>query len=222
VLEQHRKSGLYNDTDVKLIPEADATPQEILARIKEVGKKARPDDWFILFLSGHGHAELKTANDYEPGSFFFVCGDTDSKKPASRLTSKQLHDALAEIRCAKLVLLDCCHSGSVASNPLRDLVREGVPFLILSACKGNQAALEPQFAAGGKHGFFMQSLLDAIGSSDKARGKPREKLVTAAELGLVIRRRLAEILVDFKQRPENQVPEFLPPNLTLDPVFCKP
>jgi WD40 repeat protein len=219
VLRQQSNSRLYEKADVRSIPQERATAEAILSELRSLGKQARPDDWLVLFLSGHGYAQTRSADDYEPGSFFYLCVDTDRNRQTTKLTSKRLYDTLAEIRCSKLVILDCCHSGDVASNPLRDLAREGVPFLILSSCKNNQSSYEP---VKGKHGLFTQSLLAAIGDAETARGKRRLTPVSSRQIRDVLTRRLAELLEGLNEDPEIQTPEFLPVDLSPDPILCKP
>jgi hypothetical protein len=218
VLLQHADSRLYSRVIVRSLLDDKATAAEIIKQLHELGREARPDDWLVLFLSGHGHA-LSKEGAYQPGSFFYVCTNTQRGKPETHLTSRRLYDALAEVRCSKLLIVDCCHSGDVASNPLRDLSREGVPFLILSACKNDQAALEPK---KGGHGLFTQSLLETIADSTTARGKRRARELRANAIGASIRRRLPDLLARYKEEADVQTPEFLPRDLTGDAVLCKP
>lgn len=220
VLEQHKDSKLYRKAVVKLIPEQKATAAEIVTQLKQLGKQAKPGDWFVVFLSGHGYAEMQTGEVCKPGSFFFLCADTDRKKAETHLSSQTLHDALATIRCAKLVILDCCHSGDVRNyNPARDLSRESVAPLILSSCKGDQFALEPRT---GKHGFFTQSLLDVLGDSAAAQNRRRDRPLRTKDVGAAILKRLPELLAKYKVDPNEQVPEFYPVELPAEAVLCGP
>jgi hypothetical protein len=228
VFRQHKGSALYRAAEVaKPLLDGDATAKAIVARLKSF-KKVQRDDWFILFLSGHGHAK-ESGQGYEPGSFFYLCSDSNKKTPTSILTSRQLYDILAAIPCRKLVILDTCHSGAVDSNPLRDLMRDGVPFLIFSSCDPKQSSLEPLVRDDGtiageiRHGFFTQSILETIRSSAEAKGRNRMQRITARDLADSIRRRLKSILVEYKQREDAQTPVFLPERLPTDlEVLCRP
>jgi hypothetical protein len=222
VLAQHNGSKLYEKAEVTLIPQDRATASTILAELGKLARGARPDDWLVVFLSGHGFAKSKSADEYEPGSFFYLCTDTDRKKPATQLSSKLLYEALAGINCAKMLILDCCHSGDVASNPLRDLSREGVPFLILSSCKNDQSALEPKNPGKGEHGLFTQCLLEAIGDARSGKGR-RVYPISGSQIRTTILRRLPELLQKYKADPEDQIPEFLLPELyARREVLCRP
>jgi WD40 repeat protein len=226
VFRQHKGCALYRAADVaKPLLDGKATAKEIVARLKAF-KNVKRDDWFILFLSGHGHAK-ENAQGYEPGSFFYVCTDSNRNSPTSVLTSKQLYDILAAIPCRKLVILDTCHSGAVDSNPLRDLMRDGVPFLIFSSCDPKQSSLEPFVDKGEvkgrlRHGFFTESILETIQSSAAAGGRNRMQLVTAHDLAVSIRKRLKAILVEYKQEEDAQTPVFLPERLPDLEVLCRP
>jgi WD40 repeat protein len=222
VLAQHNGSKLYQKAEATLIPQEKATASTILAALSKLAKGARPDDWLVVFLSGHGYAKMKSGDDYEPGSFFYLCTDTDRKKPATQLSSKLLYEALAGIKCAKMLILDCCHSGDVASNPLRDLSREGVPFLILSSCKNDQSALEPKNPGKGEHGLFTQCLLEAIGDARAGQGR-RFYPISGNQIRTAIVRRLPELLQKYNADPEDQVPEFLLPDRDARrEVLCRP
>jgi serine/threonine protein kinase len=231
VLKQHEGSSLYRKSTVELVPQDRATAEEILARLKALGKKARRADWLVLYLSGHGEVERDDTEEI-PGSFYYVCADHNSKDPTTKLTSKRLYDVLADIPCGKFLILDVNHSGDVAINPLRDLMRDGLPFLVFSSCSPAQTALEPlpgvkQPPGVGKHGLFTQALLDTLGDSTRASGKRRLTPVTARDLARGIRSRLPVLLRKLRQPEDAQTPmlapaqhpDDLPPSLF---VLCKP
>jgi uncharacterized caspase-like protein len=217
VFEQHKGSGLYDKVIVKPVLEQNATAANILKELAALAKGASPDDWLVVFLAGHGHAKQTSVDDYEPGSFFFVCTNTDEAVPNSRLTTAMLTKELEKVTCAKLLILDCCRSGAIKSNPVRDLQKDGVPILVLSACKAEQSALE-----AGKHGLFTQCLLDAIKPAAEAKGKKRDQLLPARELQLLVETRLRALLTKFDQDPDEQTPEFFPAILPPRAVLCKP
>jgi serine/threonine protein kinase len=231
VLEQHKGSRLYRNSTVKVIPESKATSKEILAELKDLGKSARREDCLVLFLSGHGHGEHDAANELIPGTFYFVCADHDSKDSRTKLFGWQLYEVLAKSPCRKLVILEGCHSGDVAFDPLRDLMRDGASFIVFSACAPSQSALETKPDANlppgvGKHGLFTQCLLDTVGSSTQGAGKTRSTPLTARDLALGIRTRMPVLLKKLTQFQIEQTPFFapalgdgLPPPLF---VLCKP
>jgi uncharacterized caspase-like protein len=195
----------------------------IKKRLEALAKQVKPNDWFILFLSGHGTAKTQKGL-YVPGSFFYVCRDTDTAKPSTYLSSKDLYEILARIKCRKLIILDTCRSGGVASDPLRDLTREGMPFLIFSSCERDESSLELRTGPI-KHGFFTQSLLDAIGSSAQADGKGRMSPVTALFLKDQISVGVQKLVARFQKETREklkQTPVFVIDTAPREGVLCRP
>jgi hypothetical protein len=223
IFRQQADSQLYIKAAVgKPLLDKQATAKAIADRLK-VFKKVKPDDWFVLFLSGHGHAKEKGDEGYEPGSFFYLCADSNRKNDTTVLSSRQLYDLLSQIPCRKVVFLDTCRSGDVASNPLRDLTRDGVPLLIFSSCDISQEALEPLKGVGRiQHGFFTQSILETLKPSADAEGKRRLQPVSARELADSIRGKLQEILREYKQPENSQTPVFLLGAFPNVDVLCRP
>ncbi len=182
ILKDQQNSRLYKKSVVELVPQRQATAKEIKKRLLALGKNVDRNDWLVLFLSGHGSAKTAPGMSYVPGSFFYLCKDTDIKQPSTYLSSKDLYEILATIKCRKWIILDTCRSGGVgvSSDPLRDLTREGMPFLIFSSCERDESALELKKGPM-KHGFFTQSFINAIDAAAQPAGKPWMTPVTADE-----------------------------------------
>jgi hypothetical protein len=122
VLKQQKGSPLFDDSIVEVVPETQATAAEIAARMKKIGRKVKPNDWFVLFLSGYGFAD-----EEKPGSFFYVCADSDRAKADSVLTSRRLDEVLMGIRGRKLIILDTSSASAVVGDPIPALTRDGFP-----------------------------------------------------------------------------------------------
>jgi WD40 repeat protein len=188
-----RNTKLYDGVDV-LPPllDAAATPKAILEALAKLKDEVKPDDQFVLFLAGHGDAEkdVKT-REYKPGSFFYVGPYFDEDNIAgTTLSSHKLYDALAKLSCHQLVLLDACHAGDVASNPLQDLRRNGVGAVILAACKNSQVAYEDPEK---ERGFFLLALEEAIGKDFKA-DRGGKGVIEPADLAEYIVREVPRLL----------------------------
>jgi hypothetical protein len=222
ILRQHSTSQLFETSEVALIPEKEATAANILKRIKELGEKARPNDLFVLFLSGHGDAPRSRTGGYQRGAFFYICRNSDAFVPETLLRADQLNDALIKINARKLILVDACHSGAVGNDTVRAISGEA-RFLILSACKDHQKALEPRKGLGMSNGLFTQGLLSVLKPADKSRGKRRSEVVTAEQLGNQVKTHIGSLLIQLKQRRGSQIPEFFPQD-PLPPVkiLCRP
>jgi hypothetical protein len=138
------------------------------------------------------------------GKFFYLCSDSDVARPETLLTSQKLYTLLARIRCRKLLILDACRSGDVASN----LTREGVPLLVFASCAATQQAFEPT-PGYGKHSLFAQCLFDALGSGFETADANKDGVLDLRELASYVSKRLPEILRELA--PEGkQTPVFYP------------
>lgn len=228
VLGEHANSRLFDRAEVVTLTGKQVTAARLREQIRRLGEKAHPNDLFVLFLSGHGDARksVQARGEYEQGTFYYICVDSDLAKPDTTLTARELHDLLASVRGRKLLLLDACHSGAVGSNPVKDANDGQMPFLILSACKPNQQAIEPGKDALVRgvqsHGLFTQGILNAVVSSEQAKGARRLQPVTANYVGTVVRNQISELLQVLSQAGDLQVPEFSPPDLPRRPLLCRP
>jgi WD40 repeat protein len=226
VFREHAGSSLYKAVEVAdPLTNEQATAKKITARLQQFKNKVKRDDWFILFLSGHGSARQSQAG-YQPGSFFYACTDSDIDDPDTVLSSRQLYEILSQIKCRKLIILDTCHSGDVASNPVRDLMRDGVPWLIFSSCDPKQESNEPIKGAGRvQHGFFTECILETIRPSGKGKRQFRRQPITAGKLADSIRSKMQDLLVEYevKKGAKNyQTPVFEFGAGAAEPVLCAP
>ena len=222
ILLQHKGSDLFDRVKVVSLPQSEATAAKIAGQIQELGKLAKPDDLFVLFLSGHGTAFLGAEDQYQPGSFAYVCYDSDIDKRTTLLQTDHLRKLFEAISCRKLILLDACHSGAIRSSPTRDLNADGAQFFILSACQPHQAALEPNPKTGMKNGLFTQGLMAALAPAEEGGKKPRLRKVTASELGSAVENHLVVVLERLRQRKGAQTAVFFPEKLPAIPLLCRP
>jgi WD40 repeat protein len=226
LLKKQAGGMLYAKADVVVLEDARATAANILGHLKELKKRnLSRNDWLVLYLSGHGFADRVEADSEKrrPDTFFFLCADTDSRKPETKLRGLRLTRELSELPCYKLIVLDACHSGSVTSNPVRALTPEGIPFLVFSSCHADQQSLEPKKPPHpilGRHGLFTRCLLEAVEKSSS-------RVVTTVEMSRSIDRQLAELLrevnkLSSRQEKHEQTPVFYPDPLPRLPVLARP
>jgi hypothetical protein len=208
-LQQQQANALYRRAQVDRLLEKDVTVGNIVLRLKKISGKVRRDDWFVLFLSGNGFVKENDSKVGEPGTYSYLCFDSNIKDPRTMLTSRQLYDLLAHVPCRKLLVLDTCQSGDVASTPLRDLTRGGMPFVVFCSCERAQEALEPVPGEGRyKQGFFTQCLLEALGSQFKVADTNEDGTLDIHELTFYVKKRMPEILKEYKQPANLQTPLF--------------
>jgi hypothetical protein len=219
VLRDHKNSHLFEDVEVpEPLKGAAVTPQAIQGWLRKLeARKWKREDCLVLFLSGHGHSERDAIGAHVPDSFAFVCADSDKGKPF--LPGRELAESLARLPCRKLILLDACHSGGLASNPIRALTASGIPVVILSACQPDESALEPEDVRDGKHGFFTQALLGSVGgevAGKAVRTVPvtGEELVRTVQQG--IQKQITQLKTDLRQTPV-----FYPETLLQEQLLCR-
>jgi hypothetical protein len=228
MLRRQEGTSVYRKAEVNVIDEARATSTEILERLEKLRERNLPrNDWLVLFLSGHGVAEAveddPDGRERRPDSFYFLCADTNMSRADTKLFGWRLADALSRLPCNKLIVLDACHSGAVASNPIRALTPEGVRFLIVSSCRTDQKSFEPGKGdtSLGKNGLFTRCFLEAIEKSPS-------RVITGQDLSGAIRNRLDTLLHDIRARARDnaqknlqQTPVFLPEPLPPVPIFAR-
>jgi WD40 repeat protein len=225
VFKQQAGSKLFGASKVDLVPEHEATREALLERLKALGEGAKPDDWLVLFLAGHG----MQGRDHETNVFRFLCAESDPSKDETLLDANDLHRALRAIPCNKLIFLNACYSGNVTSSPIRALNRDGVEFRVFSACEPGLRAIDsagdggaPGARRGGGHTLFTQCLLYALG--DPKRGLKRSQAITDARLAGAVERRMRQLLEKMRRPPDAQRPEFYPDRASMKdtPILSVP
>jgi uncharacterized caspase-like protein len=164
-----------------------------LAKLKAAPLK--PDDLLVVFLAGHGDLldqddkpllggprELATRGlRTGSGRFVFCCPDYSPAVPAATsLAADELFDALAEVNCRKLVLLDACHAGgAVEANLLRRLIPNGQGPIVIAACAPGELSYEDGDLG---QGAFTYAVLEALGTKFRAADRDSNSELTPAEL----------------------------------------
>jgi WD40 repeat protein len=240
-LWQEQKKRYFGETEIQLLVNRKATPQEILARLQALAQQAKPDDQLVLFLAGHGTAaeeivklveflrkkrnpsppdKLPVFTPLPPGSFAFLGPEFNPLQPYdSCLTSQDLYLAIARLPCHKLVLLDTCHSGTLRVNPVRELTRDGVGPVIVTACAPDQQAMEYGLLDNNRSfGLFTMAVRRALTDEFGKADTNKDGKVDATELVAFIKKRVPEFVQQLKdyrvegiQATDMQLPtDFLP------------
>ncbi|MCN9242971.1 AAA domain-containing protein [Streptomyces sp. RY43-2] len=105
---QNTEIGMYNECE--LAPEPTRT--EMLHAIETFLEERQPSETALLYFSGHGEF------CEQDGQLYFLTRDTDPNDlPGTAVPAEFLERMLQSCRAAsKLVLLDCCSSGSVVQG----------------------------------------------------------------------------------------------------------
>ena len=181
------------------------TPQNVISHIKKISSQVKPDDLFVLFLAGHGWVDQRDGL-HLPQSFAFVSPNfnTTNKQtiansgiPFSSEYGKKnsLYYLLSNMPCRKLLLLDCCHSGSLNPNVNRNAFRSLFPNnlgpTVLAACGENQSSYAYPFTS---HGVFTESILDSLDANNKKTDQNNNQKIELNELSTQVKDTVDELI----------------------------
>jgi uncharacterized caspase-like protein len=163
-----------------------ATRQNILDRLDAVVEEARPGDWAVIFLAGHG-------GPY--GTDWCFCAH-DSIISGQELKARIAR--LAEKKVTVILILDCCFAGRMAVG--------NTQAVVMAACRADEVSGE---SAAIGNGQFTGALL--AGLRGLADGN-RDGRVTLAELRSYVTQQVARFS-DSLQTPLFAIPEGVDENL---------
>ena len=114
------------------------------------------DDYFILFLKGHGGSDSQ-------GGFYFTARDFSFYNPSSRINSDEIL-AVLNAPGKRMVFIDSCHSGGVTGgetvdNDLVARVLKESNALVFTAARGSQSSWN---VGAIQHGVFAYSIIKSI------------------------------------------------------------
>jgi WD40 repeat protein len=165
-LLQAKGEGLFGTVNRYAISDADVTREKLEQTFASIGKKARREDLFILFVAGHGITYAKDGTFYFLPVNFRYSQDEDIVTQGVSMNDFKRY--LAYIQSAKsLLMLDTCNSGSFADAIASRGVLEKSSINKLTRAVGRHtivASSKSQVALEGieGHGAFSYVLLDGI------------------------------------------------------------
>ena len=221
------KSGKWAAGTFTLLAEKEATPEAVVKALRAVAKDAAADDLVVFHLSGHGWGrEAKDGGKYGREAFAFVGPKFDLRRyQDTGLTSETLYDELAAIPARKLLLLDACHSGGVATDGVRALTPEGRGPPMIAAARPDEVAFEhPAYG----HSLLSKALIDALTRDFAAADRDHNDRLEADELGDYAARKVPELLARLdpllppKDRGKRQQPQVFPPAFAPAPAGPRP
>jgi hypothetical protein len=145
----------------KPLVDKDATRDAVLKAIN--GARAagvKPGDLVVMFFGGHGVVQQ--------GDFYLLTCEANTAKPlkGQSLSGEDLRQALSELPCSVLLLMDACHSAAgvqalklkpATDDLTRSLTDDQVAVTVLAAAMGHETAGEQK-----EHGLFTQALLGGL------------------------------------------------------------
>jgi len=161
-------------TDVSVLYNSQANWDAVAAKIKRVGSRCMPGDFFVFYYAGHGTQMVDKDGDELDGydeAFCLVTPDGKIDKKGF-MTDDQFADLVTAAipeECKVLVLSDCCHSGTVCDfgTSLKWSKFQAVSF---SGCKDHQTSGDT-----GRGGIFTHALCLAI-ERTRAEGKSFDRI----------------------------------------------
>lgn len=188
-LEKHGNGGDPN-FEVLLVTsdKDDVSADELLAKIKRLFSKSSPSETAILYFAGHGIIDDETSKG------FLQTPDGTTSSPGVNLDDviELANKAYPEIQ-SSIIVLDCCHSGVIASGSAYKGISKNVSAIgdgvtIMTACRQGEVATEDK-----GQGTFTSILLDGLdGAASDVLGR-----ITPASLYAYVDQSLGE----FEQRP---------------------
>ena len=136
--------------DVRMMPDVQ-TSAEVMVAINQLF--SGDGDTSLLYLSGHGYVNTTCAEIVMPQN---ISTGTQYYSGIQMSTIMQVVNQ-SHVR-NKIIILDCCHSGSMGKYNIQDvgsILQTGVS--VLTACREDESAME----AGG-HGLFTELLCAAL------------------------------------------------------------
>ena len=103
----------YDELNVHLLVDSDATLKRIRDALATVAVTCRPDDTVIIFFSGHG---ARLGNSADPVSALLPVDCEIGKLGATSLSETEFSSSLQRLMARRLlILIDACHSGGAGS-----------------------------------------------------------------------------------------------------------
>jgi hypothetical protein len=195
-----RSAGLYKN--VRLRPpllDGKATRTNILAELKALEGRVKPDDRLVFHIGGHGTRPEELARILKVpakkleglGSFLYCCADFNVKDLRNTTVSfDEFYEILVRLPCHKVLLVDACHAGdtrtgleSMSVNPIRVLTQDGVGPIILAACEPQESAYEDRaLDLGEAFGLFAIAVRRTMEERFEAADKNRNAALEPGEL----------------------------------------
>ena len=158
------KGALFGDVKATVLVNDKATRDAVLGALKNLHKQVKANDLLVVFFAGHG------AKDGD--QFYLLTHEAKvNKLEGTALSGRELRNALKEIPCQVLLIMDACHSGGfgetgeltknhlkpATDDATRTFTDDDVGVAVMCAAMGTEEASE-----SGEHGLFTLELVKAL------------------------------------------------------------
>ncbi|MBN9520515.1 caspase family protein [bacterium] len=181
-------SGVFGRIEVKVVTDAQATRQGLLAGLDWLAGRMTAADVAVVSFSGHGTRD-------RAGRFYLVPVDVSEEDPEGTcLAGDEFRRRLEALPGKVVAVLDACHSGAAAGavparadGLVRDLVAEDCGVVVMCSSLGREYSLE---SSATKAGFFTLGLAEGLSGRADLNG---DGVVFIHELDLYAARRVVEL-----------------------------
>jgi len=180
------------------LKDSQVTINQIDKKVEEIAKIVKPNDVFVLYISGHG---ITNESD---GDYYFIPYDCPNgadvtKKAINQLTFKKITSRINTPKT--VILLDTCQSGRMASQELinTSVNRFGgeVGSAIIAGASSKQNAIDGYK----QHGIFTYTVLDAMSNKKVYSFDDKLSINEVAEYTKFLLPKIAKEKFNHEQNP---------------------
>jgi len=194
----------------RTLTDAEATRRNIEEALDWLAKQVKPNDYVIVFVSGHGNIDSL-------GHYYFVPHDYEPGRDRTAVRWTQFHDTLSRLPGKRFLILDTCRAGGAGglgapvspAESLKGLSEQGL--ITYAACMAGEFSFEPRKPGPIQNGYFTCALLEALSGKADANG---DGIVTLSEVDAYVANRVKD-LSGGKQNPTMQRPWTISSSLAL-------
>jgi Caspase domain len=191
----------FRNVKERILLDGQATHKGILEGFRAFTKQGAPQDFMVLFLSGHGGRTNGNRN--------WIFCPFDFKNDAQGLTDKQILDVADELVKQKknvVIVVDACHCGQmhVTAQPYMNRYRnanEGGLILML-ACTGEQTS-----AALGNYSTFAKAFADGMAGGGDLK---KDGVITLGQMKTYTKKRTDQLVAGARQPKQDSIVAWSP------------
>jgi WD40 repeat protein len=193
-----QKGVFYENVEVQLLLDSDASEVAVVAALTKLQKKAKPEDNVIVFMAGHGVTNATQ-------DFYFLPADVDMTEgmmEATAIDGDIIRKGLSRIPGKVVLFMDACHAGNgiqggvsrVDMTGVANGLSDGASVVMFASSTGREVSYE---SSEWQNGAFTEALLAVIGDQE-AYGKDGLLSISELDENLTVR---VEELTEAKQTP---------------------
>lgn len=195
---EKQKGVFYEDVEVSLLLNGDATEDAIEAQLARLRKKAKPEDNVIVFMAGHGVTNATQ-------DFYFLPANVDMAEgmmEATAIDGDVIRKGLSRIPGKVVLFMDACYAGNgiqggmsrVDMTGVSNRMSDGASVVMFASSTGREVSYE---SSEWQNGAFTEALLSVF-EDREAYGKDGLLSISELDENLTVR---VEELTDAKQTP---------------------